>query len=135
MDPSAGGSALAGIVLEMLFVVFVSVILAVLARCLYSLVMYPSERNPLQRLALPGEDEGRRVNEALRYELILLRTRHNAGQDIEVAQAYLVSHLAEASARRGQARLLADGISYAAIVFASVLAFAPMAKALLGSIL
>ena len=140
-EDSGKASAIDSLTAEMIFVVGFSVILAVAARCLYSLFMYPHRWNPFQRINLPGEDEGRDVNAALTEELSRLANRRkyeaeNPDMDhppITDAEAHLVSQLALASAKRGHARLIADGIGFAAIVFANILAFAPMAKSLMRS--
>ena len=63
------GSILTSLTIEMLFVLLVSVALGLLGRFLYSLAVFPHEKNKIQQIMLPGEDEGPTGRSTLREEL------------------------------------------------------------------
>ena len=133
MGQMSEGVILLFLTIEMLFVLLVSVALGLLGRFLYSLAVYPHEKNRVQQIMLPGEDEGRLVEDALRKELALREQRREKGEEVSQEQSYLISHLADASARRGHARLIGDAVFSSAVILATIIAFAPMAKGLLRS--
>ena len=123
------------IALELLFVGLFAVVVGLIGRWLYSAALYPlpDGANPVQRVMLPGEDEARFVDAELKAQLLQLKADREAGKEVSGEQAYLIGHLAEASAKRGHARLMGDAIFTSTVVFASILAFAPMAKSMLRS--
>ena len=144
MDPSA--TTLWDLITEIGLVVAVSVLIGVLGRILYRAMVFPySWGNPIQRLLLPGADEDRDMNEALArllerfqppppVDVGLGQPPTLTSSPLNVEEMKLLGDLAQASAARGRARIMADAIFAAAIIVPSIFAFAPMAKAMLASI-
>ena len=118
---------LGGMLNEIWFVSVATLVVWLLSEMAIALVTTPHPRNPLQGFIRPDEDEARKVSKLLGSMLEDINAEHA----LQAGGLELFGQLANATAQRNRARIVAGAIRFGAIYLSMFIAFAPMAKGML----